>query len=36
MTSHHHDTIRDQFTKQAMPFSTAPAIRNSNVKAKET
>ncbi len=26
MTSHHHDTIRDQFTRQAMPFSTAPAV----------
>ncbi len=27
MTSH-HDTIRDQFTRQAIPFSTAPSIRD--------
>src|SRR5262249_35592705 len=24
--SDHHDLIRDQFTRQAVPFSTAPAI----------
>lgn len=24
----HHDVVRDQFTRQAVPFSAAPAIRN--------
>jgi SAM-dependent methyltransferase len=28
METTHHDRILDQFTRQAVPFSTAPAIRN--------
>jgi len=28
--SHHNDTIVDQFTRQAVPFATAPAIRNND------
>jgi SAM-dependent methyltransferase len=30
MQQHHNDTIVDQFTRQAVPFATAPAIRNSD------
>jgi SAM-dependent methyltransferase len=26
--SHHQDTVRDQFTKQAIPFSNAPGVRD--------
>jgi len=28
METTHHDRILDQFTRQAVPFSAAPAIRN--------